>query len=57
MLPFDGHALVVSNGDQFGEIFVDGFKTVPSGPVKIDVLMASEGDDCHWGLFKIRIIP
>lgn len=53
---FDGHALVVSNGDQFGEIFVDGFKTVPSGPVKMKLgVMASEGDAGVTGDYlKIR---
>jgi hypothetical protein len=53
---FDGHALVVSNGDQFGEISVDGFKTVPAGPVKMKLgVMASEGDAGVTGDYlKIR---
>jgi uncharacterized repeat protein (TIGR01451 family) len=53
---FDGYALVVSNGDQFGEIPVSGFKTVPSGPVKMKLgVMASEGDAGVTGDYlKIR---
>ena len=53
---FDGYALVVSNGDQYGEIPVSGFKTVPTGPVKMKLgVMASEGDAGVTGDYlKIR---